>query len=220
LPAQRPISGDCEQSAGILPPRAQTSATIALTVLGQRARLPWRDRVPRRSGVPWRTRRPQPDGVPRRPGISRRRPAWRRRVAFRDGGAWRRRASGPDRRRPTWWRPARRWSTAFRDGRSAWRRRASRWWRASRWRRPARRGAGRPSRLRYRWGSYGSLRRPAVAVLRGRAPVHHRLRLLAFPMRAKGGKPPLAGRRDRRCSGPSPSAVDHKPTEFFPTATG
>src|SRR5271169_2965020 len=35
LPAQRPISGDCEQSAGMLPPRAQTSATIALTVLGR-----------------------------------------------------------------------------------------------------------------------------------------------------------------------------------------
>src|SRR6266446_1504049 len=35
LPAQRPTSGDCEQSAGILPPRAQTSATIALGVLGR-----------------------------------------------------------------------------------------------------------------------------------------------------------------------------------------
>src|SRR5580704_12472601 len=35
LPAQRPISGDCEQSAGILPPRAQTSALIAAGVLGR-----------------------------------------------------------------------------------------------------------------------------------------------------------------------------------------
>src|SRR6266478_3327239 len=35
LPAQRPISGDCEQSAGMFPPRAQTSATIALGVLGR-----------------------------------------------------------------------------------------------------------------------------------------------------------------------------------------
>src|ERR1700730_16159702 len=35
LPAQRPISGDCEQSAGMFPPRAQTSAMIALGVLGR-----------------------------------------------------------------------------------------------------------------------------------------------------------------------------------------
>src|SRR6266852_1693213 len=35
LPAQRPINGDCEQSAGMFPPRAQTSATIALGVLGR-----------------------------------------------------------------------------------------------------------------------------------------------------------------------------------------
>src|SRR6266851_5248630 len=35
LPAQRPISGDCEQSAGMFPPRAQTSATIAFGVLGR-----------------------------------------------------------------------------------------------------------------------------------------------------------------------------------------
>src|SRR5216683_2071495 len=35
LPAQRPINGDCEQSAGMFPPRAQSSATTALGVLGR-----------------------------------------------------------------------------------------------------------------------------------------------------------------------------------------
>src|SRR6201988_2863279 len=35
LPAHRPTSGDCEQSAGMLPPRAQTSVTIAFGVSGR-----------------------------------------------------------------------------------------------------------------------------------------------------------------------------------------